>query len=350
MNLKKTFSDHQSSILYLGASVTAQKEGYRPKFHELLECEVGRPVPFYVSALGGVGSLFGVANFKRQAHNFNNVKLVIFEYSTGDLNLWITPKDIINNILKEFFVECSKICKEIIVLHNFRSDFIAGKARLIHDIYNSCALEFGAKVVDLSAKVEDIISINPDWLISHYRDHVHTNLVGSVVVAEMLMEHLVNDLYLDLSGYSILESEVIGLNFYALPDEVLSEGGSYTYPATAQEFNYRSIYSGEDIEYDFRGDIYGVVAIIGPSSGEVVFSVDGKTHHQSFFDRNCFYYRAHCFPLRFSASGFTKLKIAQTHTIPDFALCKGSHPDFSIKREARVCGLIAANFSYGSGD
>lgn len=345
MNLVNLFCDERSSILYVGASVTAQKEGFRPEFHNILQTHVGHPIPFYVNALGGVGSMFGVANIKREKEYYKNVELIILEYSTGDLNLWITPKDIFPHTLHELFEECQKICSRIVVLHNFRSDFLGSKASIIHNYYNYYSFQFKSQVIDLHETISNIVSEDPDWLAINYRDHVHTTDKGAVFVAKLLFTGLRDDKFIETSDAQNLPMESLGLKYYSISEETGADRAvfEFTYPSTGQIFEYIKIAEDCFCDFWFSGEIYGLVTIVGPLSGFMNFSTEEKNHQVTLFDRNCHYYRTHCIPLRIKSEKVTLLRMSQLALTPDFSTSKLTHKDFSEPREARICGLIGRN-------
>jgi hypothetical protein len=351
MDLAEIFNDNISSVLYVGASVTAQREGFRPEFHNILQLHVGHEVPFYVNALGGVGSMFGLTNIKLERNNYKNVELIILEYSTGDLNLWITPRDIFHEVLHELFQECYKITNRIIVLHNFRSDFLGTKAAIIHDCYNSYAYQFGAQVVDLHQQISSIVSTNPQWLKINYRDHVHTTENGAIFVANTLFEAIKNDYFLDFSIIKNLEIKSIGLEYHSIANDSIAAKveEEYIYPSTGQSFKFIKIPENSSISFDFSGEIYGLLTIVGPRSSTIKLNIKDKEYNVTLFDRNCHYYRVHCLPIRIKSAELAQLRISQLKILPDFNVCKIDHVDFSKDREARICGFIGAKLIFQGG-
>jgi hypothetical protein len=79
-------------LYVIGASVSAQRGGWPVQLQARLQQLTGRPHGLRLNAMGGVGLLFGLAH--HAPHPRERVPRIAFiEFSTGDLNLGLTPLD-----------------------------------------------------------------------------------------------------------------------------------------------------------------------------------------------------------------------------------------------------------------
>jgi hypothetical protein len=337
VKLRDLFSDPDAGVLYVGASVTAQKDGYRSAFHSKLEEHVGHPVPMHVNALGGVGSLFGAANLMRFRREYASARLAILEYSTGDLNLWITPRNLVDETVRSLLTLLKAITPNVVVLHNYRSDFEGDKGLLVRGVYDRYAAEFDAHVVRMHSKVE---CLTPQLKATLYRDNVHSNSQGSMFVGEHLLDDLSNRQW----GKQIERTSAYptdpGFTFHHLTDTWPAlESGSFIYRGTGQEFPYLELTVGDTLKLSITGDLLGVVSIVGPQSGYTSVETNSEVTILKTFDRNCYYQRPHCLPLSFNqAPQSLQLSVASDRV--DVSLLKEPHPDVTKPRVARVSGFI----------
>jgi hypothetical protein len=99
------------NVLYVGASVTAQKNGYRPELTKLFEKE-GYTVTETVLATGATGSMFGLCNLSTLPAG-NIYDLAIYEYSTGDLNIGLTPQEKIEEIVTNSLTHLCELANDV---------------------------------------------------------------------------------------------------------------------------------------------------------------------------------------------------------------------------------------------
>src|SRR6266516_2318846 len=85
-------------IAYLGNSVTAQREGFRPLLHERLTAHFGQPHRLINAGLGGVGSLASLFTMEDLVLRFAP-DLCFIECTTGDMGVR-TPVTTIGPILE----------------------------------------------------------------------------------------------------------------------------------------------------------------------------------------------------------------------------------------------------------
>lgn len=338
---KKTFN-----ILYVGASVTAQRNGYRPQLNELLsECDLN--VSETVLATGATGSMFGLCNLStlscKPGENFD---LAIYEYSTGDLNVGLTPVDRMEGVVSDSLRALRSISKDVVLLHNYRSDYEAEKGDFVRSVHNKAAKNVGVRVIDICPIFEALrIKVDPkDWH-DYYRDNVHTGEKGSVVLASHLFDELGGKSYF----FELIEKEgeckppvsVVSSLISVAPASCEIE--TYTYPSSQQNFQFVTLRKGQQLSFDFVGELWGVVSIVGPTSGWVEVKADGVTIQKySQLDAHCYYNRVQPrqFIRHFPVKASITIELIEGEL--DFSLVKESHIEHSADRELRVSYLMGS--------
>jgi hypothetical protein len=348
MNMLEFLRQADGGVLYAGASVTAQQGGYRPEFHKMLERECGRPVPAYTNALGGVGSLFGVANLNLLRAEYGRINLAIIEYSTGDLNLWITPKPLISEVVKELVLLVCQMADCVLVLHNYRSDFDESTGAVIRDIYDEIAADFDVPVVHMHKVVAGQIQAGVLEFDKIYRDHVHPNQLGAEVIARNLLDAL-KSIHPRAGLPALIEAPTTPIICSDLGQYSGGVGVSeFTYSSTGQTFPYLEIDAAGQLEIVVSGAILGIVLILGPRSANLDIIGDHGVHTVSAFDRNCYYRRPHCMPYILDCGIESVLTLSPSTEPVDPGILKRPHPDSAAPRQIQICALVGRGVSIKS--
>jgi hypothetical protein len=342
-NLFNFLSSSDRTILYHGASVTVQKDGFRPALHEIISNETGRLHKQIVNGIGGVGSLFGLCNLQNSVAPSDVIDLVIHECFTGDVNTGITPiymlRDLLVDTLKSF-----PNSQHLFVL-NFRSDKTVDELNLVADIYHSVASEFKVPLI----RVFDLFvnggaqSLCCDQL---FRDGVHPTPDGALFIAKEIWRFMKD---VDLSEFDhtpTLTSYIPSTRFEFLDISSIDKNiigdyfdGQFEYKNTGQLFNFLEVTS--DICLTLPSvKFLGFLALIGPNSPAFVNLTLNQDINRKFrtFDRNCYYFR----PQTFSAStclSVNDISFSLSNEMPDFSTCKNHSIEFESIRRFSICGL-----------
>ncbi len=338
-------------ILYHGASVTVQKDGFRPVLHDLIVRSTNKNHEMIVNGVGGVGSLFSFCNVELVDEN-HNYDIIFYECFTGDTNSGITPIEILPFILKAFVNRFKN--SQIVFLLNYRHDRKIDELDAVAEIYQAVADECGASVIPVYKHLYQLISSDTSDASRYFRDGVHPSAEGAIVMANYIwssfkalpvLSHSVfkasdliykfRDGFYDFSTIKSISGS--SLKSLCLLDNV--ELNEYQYQNTGQIFSY--IESSGRLPFRF-GSSYlflGFLGIVGPSSP--LFS--GLSHRQQVFkfrtfDRNCHYYRPQTYSRLFELSeGDIEFLIDDPN--PDFSICSRSSPDFELSRVIKVSSL-----------
>lgn len=327
-------------ILYVGASVTAQKNGYRPALNAIFEAQ-GFEVVERVIATGATGSLFGLCNL--QTVKDSSYDLSIFEYSTGDLNIGLTPIELMPQVVENSLQILSNISAKVITVNNYRSDFESGKGDFIRNVYKDISKRKGIPCLNLFEYFENLKKqTNESWK-EYYRDNVHTNQKGARIISEKI--------YKCFCDYSFSENGVVSdnkLNFFNprmhFFSEFLKVNGVYTYPASRQEFPYITLETGKVLSFDLKGDLLGVIPIVGPKSGFIRIQANGKKLIEySLFDQHCYYTRVQPRFIDYKTEKFVHFEIMLLEKEVDLSIAKESHEQHAHERDISISGIMGNN-------
>jgi len=324
-------------ILYVGASVTAQKNGYRPELNTIYQ-QQGFNVKQEVIATGATGSLFGLCNLNEL--NQNSFNLGIYEYSTGDLNIGLTPLDKVYDTVKSSLLIMLERCTKVVVVHNYRSDFEGKKGDVVRSLYNRAAEELGIPILNIYKEIEIYRkSFEGEWA-NVYRDNVHSGELGSRLVAQKIFEGIKNS---DTPPVSLINMKldrnslprIYNLNVTGIPSK------KYTYPASGQIFEYLELKNKQKIHFEMRGKLLGIIPIVGPRSGWIKLELEGKTVlNYCLFDRHCHYTRVQPRHFEYEADNFVACSLSLTDQNVDVSLCSKTHSQHSSSREISISGFM----------
>lgn len=326
------------NVLYVGASVTAQKNGYRIELNKIFN-QNGFDVQQTVLATGATGSMFGLCNLSTLIDCSTVYDLALFEYSTGDLNIGLTPNDAIEGVVFQSLQALKCLSKNVVLINNYRSDYEEGKGDFIRDLHKAAANRASVPFLDIYPKFESMRSTlqSKDWS-EIYRDNVHTGSVGSKLVAEEIYAQL-PELNLEKEvERKLLPSYQTG-QFYSIPTG--EEQFEYTYPSSGQKFPFIKIREGQTLRLTLKGQLWGVLSVVGPQSGWVEIK-QGEARVQKFnqLDAHCYYTRIQ--PRQFirEFNDTVELTFELVDEPLDFSIVKKEHPKHELERELHLSYLM----------
>jgi hypothetical protein len=281
------------TIAYLGASVTAQRDGYRARLHELLCAATGQRHASVNAGTGGVGSLSGVFLMDRLvlAHAPH---LCFVEYLTSDLDGRTVPAAVapaIEGIIGKLRNHGCEPC----FLHLYRSDCGFGAANEMIEAYEAVAEHHRVPSIDLAGAIHSLVAGGELRVDELLRDVVHTTRAGSELVAESILRAVLEisassgtrrpprrDLYAD--GFR--RACVLAARPEWLRDQARAERKRFRFA-----YDYLRIGSDNCFECAFAGELVGMVVIVGPTSGIVRVSTREDVQEVMLWDEYCHYDR-----------------------------------------------------------
>ena len=328
-------------ILYVGASVTAQKTGFRPQLNALFE-NIGYTVEEKVVAIGGTGSMFGLCNLSSLEPG-SSFDLAFYEYSTGDLNLGLTPFSHMFDVVHDSLKYLKAVSRKSYLLHNYRSDFEGDKGDLVRKVHSDAANQLDVEIIDSCKYFEEMkrqIEDSDKWG-EIYRDIVHTADKGS----ELLSNFIFDKVNITSGGVFTPRPYELDAGVYQF-SELAAPSGTYVYPQTEQNYEYISLIPGQRISFELKGELWGLLSIIGPLSGWVKISANGqKLIEYSLFDIHCYYERAHSRQFIKLFDDYVEITIDIPKREVDVTKAKKQHQDHELPRVAKLVGLLGQTLS-----
>lgn len=332
------------NVLYIGASVTAQKNGYRLELNKKLEA-AGYTVKQTILATGATGSIFGLCNLSTLQIPENDVfNLTVYEYSTGDLNIGLTPLDVMEDVVFESLAFLKTISQNVVLVNNYRSDYENGEGEFVREKHRDAAKLAGVPVIDTYPVFEEMRKnfSEQDWK-EIYRDNVHTSPKGSKLVSDYIFENL-NLSVLD-SPFERGESDSLKAGFY-FPKVSSRNTEVYTYPSSGQEFKYFRLKPNETISMKIKGEIWGLISVVGPTSGWVNVKANGTTIQEFCqLDAHCYYERIQPRQFMRNFEEEVELTIQLIEKDLDFNKVKQPHKDHNAERELRISCIMGKNLT-----
>ena len=331
-------------VLYIGASVTAQKNGYRPELNKQLE-SAGFKVEQTVLATGATGSIFGLCNLSTLKVSENEYfDLTVYEYSTGDLNIGLTPLDVMEDVVSESLTFLKSISQHVVLVNNYRSDYENGDGKFVRDKHRDAAEKTGVQVLDIYPIFENMRkNESVDNWKDIYRDNVHTSAKGSKLISEHIFSSL--DLSLFDQPFERPNSESLKAGFY-FPKIKGRDIETYTYPSSGQEFNYFRLRPNEVISMKLKGEVWGVISVVGPRSGWVNVKANGMTIQEFCqLDAHCYYERIQPRQFMRSFDEDIELTIQLVDMDVDFDRVKQPHKDHEAERELKFSCIMGKNLT-----
>lgn len=295
--LAKKLTTQPCKIAYLGASVTAQKDGYLPRLHQALIAATGQSHTAINAGMGAVGSI--VAVFTMDELVLKHAPDVCFiEFTTGDMGHKTPEQEIgpaVEGIVRKLQAADCPTC----MLHLYRSDRdmeqdpVALEYERVAAYYGVPSLNIGAF---LQAEVEQGIYTPSDLM----RDHVHTAVRGAEITTALILQGL----------QTIWEHRAVEANYLerrALPDiypknfrhaklvpfspNMLRDPENYVRGKFRLLMDYIQIDSHNELVCEFDGDLVGLWLIVGKESGVIELRTPNEVQEYTLWDTDCHYDR-----------------------------------------------------------
>ena len=166
-----------AKIAYMGNSVTAQKDGYRPFLHAGLVKRFGHDHKLINAGFGGVGSIGSVCTMDDLVIR-HRPALCFIECMTGDMGVGLHADTgpALEGMLRKLAANNCSAC----FLNLPRGDADFSRADPIALLYRRVAEHHGTPSVDLG---QDLKSEGPDF----FRDVVHTTTAGGRRTADLIL-------------------------------------------------------------------------------------------------------------------------------------------------------------------
>lgn len=285
-------SSEPATIAYFGASVTAQRNGYRPRLHEALQRRFGQEHRSVTGSIGGVGPVSALFFLDQLVLPYEPA-LCLVEYTSGDYRSGIALEDIsgaVDEIVARLRDRGSTPC----FIHIYRSQWDRRCDDVVaawEEVADRCAVP----TIDLASTFREAIASGSLEERELVRDEVHPHQGGSELIASLL-ERSLADLFGATgnrrpeghSGHAG-ETDFSGARVQRARLEETGWRGS------EQRFRlqlpYVQVGAGVQVRFRPSGELVGFIVLIGPDSGEIEVSWSGGREDILVFDEFSYYER-----------------------------------------------------------
>jgi hypothetical protein len=309
-------SERPLSIAYFGASVTAQKEGYRPLLHERLRSRFGQDHDSVFAAIGGVdivSAVFLVDEFVvRHDPDLCLIEFTSVEPRSGD-RVAQAEAAMDGAVAKLRRAGC-RPC----LLHLARRDWRGINGNLL-DAFERVAERHEIPSIDLTDTLFE------QTAVQIFRDDVHTTSTGAQLIAE-LNDQAIGSIAIDdprTEGGEEMPDPVGDdlRDAHAIPVGAEDAEGPAEMLLFRLQRPYLELPAASSIRRRFADRLAGLVLLVGPESGELEIVNRSGRQRLMTWDEYCFYER-------YTALVFDRpcelgeVSIELTDTVPDYASCR----------------------------
>lgn len=305
-------------ITYFGASVTVQREGYRPRLHERLCRRLGLEHRSLLAAVGATG-LVSAACLTDELVTSHQPDLCLIEYATplaGRRELGEGPAGldgVIAKLLRAGCVPC--------LLHLYRrGDDQPGVIESLEQI----AQVHGVPTIDLATPFRAAIAAGELEEGRLVTDGIHTTPEGSELVAELACAGLTELIETGGPGPTLTApaTDPSYREAASVQANIEDAHGAGRMGLFRLHRPVLEIPTGPGIRRRFDQALHGLSLIYGPDSGEIEVSASDGVERRMLFDDFCFIERFGTMLLKRPLSAGTEVSIRLTERIPDYEITR----------------------------
>jgi hypothetical protein len=278
-------------IAYAGNSVTAQRDGYVRPLHDNLIARSGNAhvaIQAGLSGMGSMGCLFTLDQFVLS----RGPDLCFVECTVGDSGS-APPLDSIEPVLEGIVRKLSAVGCACCILHAYRSDRTLSDLQPILDRYERVANHYGIPSMQLGHAISDG-EASGAWSIEElFLDGLHTRPKGAQLMANLAGEALQHILAAEAAYDTVLVSR-LHADYLESARLFFPNPAMTLLPDVFRTGRFRmalpfvELDSGNGLQIETApGDIWGLLIVAGPKTGNVVLETDGATQEYQTWDKWC---------------------------------------------------------------
>jgi hypothetical protein len=280
------------TVAYLGASVTVQRDGYRPRLHDLLRDATGHDHRSVFAGTGAMGSITGVFLMDELvlAHRPD---VCFVEYTTSDAAS-TTPLEYLGPALEGIVCKLRDARCEACFLHLYRRDHELATGQVV-ETYERVADHYGVPSINGAACVRDLIRDGVATESEVLRDVVHTTAIGSELTAEAVSRGVAR-VFDARSRPVVRPAPLFGESFertriVPATRELVRAGAGYSTGRFRLQYPYLELGAAGELRFTPDGDLAGLLVIVGPQSGYIEVETAGGIVEHLLWDEQCSYER-----------------------------------------------------------
>lgn len=274
-------------IAFLGASVSAQRDGYASRLHGELVRRTGPAHQAIPAALGATGSLAG-AHYMDLLLAGRRPDLCFVEFTTTDVSGY-TPPDEIAPAAEGIVRKLARLGCQPVLLHLVRRDVAITPAHPVVRTWEAVAEHYAIPSIHVAVALEDAVRL--------LRDDVHTTPEGSDRLARLIADAVLGPLAVGPGLAARPLPPPLRPDAYDRARIEPVQPGWLEPPARARRGRFRlgleylELGAGEELAFEVSGRLSGAMVVVGPDSGIVEFVEPGSRQRISLFDEHCHYER-----------------------------------------------------------
>lgn len=316
----KIKTSRQLRIAYIGGSITEASGGWRDLTFDWFRIQYPFQAFYQInSTIGGTGSVLGV--FRIDEVIREKPDLIFVEFAVNDANTTSdgrrhqTMEGIVRKVWSALpntdicFVYTTAVkLTESLIEKGIQFDAVKDHDK-IAEYYGIPSIDMGLEVVRLAEKGEIVLAANPAensriQVFFSDKDYYHPlSESGHPVYAHTVIRNLEKMKKRSASFVHRLPKPFASDNWencrMVFPDQV-QLNGSWTKMSDKEKDKFGkapSLFQGKpgaSLVFRFKGTDFGFFDCIGPGSGIIEVTIDGKSQEFQRFDHNCHYWRRHC--------------------------------------------------------
>ena len=346
--LRRMLLAEPCKIAYLGASVTAQKEGYRGLLEQWFTETFRQPHSAINAGFGGVGSISGVFVMDDQVIS-QQPDLCLIEYSTGDMGGQTTLSEIAGAV-EGMVLKLRDIGCQVCFLYLYRRDEALDNGHPVIAEYERVAAHYDIPSLHIGRLIQQKIAAGCFSADDIVRDKVHTTAKGSKVTADCITGGL--QIVFDASR----EEETDAVRNPAVPLASRNYHRTQIVPATRRmlrdpenfaagrfrfTYDYIRIDAKNEIRFQGTGELVGLLVIVGRNAGIVQVDAAESTEEYTLWDEWCSYSRLTTVILRRPLPGGTAVRIRLTDKpVNDAAQHADSNSTAQLPKQFHFVGFL----------
>ncbi|BCM88226.1 hypothetical protein IAD21_00053 [Abditibacteriota bacterium] len=333
-------------VAYLGASVTVQKDGYRPHLHEWLVRTYGQAHQAINAGFGGVGSISGVFTMGEQVAHLHP-HLCFIEFSSGDM-AGKTPLCEIGPVLEGMVRKLAAIGCQPCFLYLYRRDQTFSDSNPVLREYEKVAEHYGIPSINIGRLIEAMITNGDLRAEDIVKDMVHTTVKGSEVTVAGIAQALNSFFQIPtISLESILVKPIMYARNYEnteiVPVDTTMLKDSTHCKATRFRLTYPliEIDSTNEVRCQLSGELVGLLVVVGPDSGFIKVESNETIDEYLLWDEWCHYYRIQTVILQNPIKAGEFIGVRPIEKELDFALTRDANDNPNpIKKRLKLVGFL----------
>lgn len=334
----KISTQRQIKIAYLGGSITAASEGWRDLTFNWFRLNYPQTAFYQInSTIGGTGSLLGV--FRIDAVLAEKPDLIFVEFAVNDENEMSANRRIqsMEGIVRKtwealpntdicfVYTTAVKFCLPLIQ-EGKQFDAVLDHEKVANH-YGIPSIDMGIEMARLCAEGKALLTADPEEnsqkiVFFSSNDHYHPlTESGHPLYAGTVVKHLQRMSKNADSKKHLLPTPFVTDNWQKSqiinPEHIQLQGDWVQIPENQKkQFGTTSglwkAGPGATMKFKFEGTEIGIYDCIGPGTGIIEVTIDGKTQEVNRFDGFCSYWRSNYIFLNSLMSGIHEVEIKVT--------------------------------------